>query len=39
VSFTPQAIGTGDEEITPAGATVVTKNIKLPISHPAKKKK
>jgi uncharacterized repeat protein (TIGR01451 family) len=38
VSFTPQAIGTGDEEITPAGATVVTKNIKLPIKHPAKKK-
>ncbi|HWE59892.1 MAG TPA: hypothetical protein VG228_09390 [Solirubrobacteraceae bacterium] len=37
VSFNPQAIGTGDEEITPAGATVVTKNIKLPIAHAAKK--
>lgn len=39
VSFNPQAIGTGDEQITPAGATVVTKSIKLPISHPAKPKK
>ncbi len=37
VSFNPQAIGTGDEQITPAGATVVTKSIKLPISHAAKK--
>ena len=36
VSFTPQAIGTGDEQITPAGATVVTRNVKLPISHPGK---
>jgi hypothetical protein len=39
VSFRPQAIGTGDAEITPAGATVVTKNIKLPIAHAAKKSK
>jgi hypothetical protein len=38
VSFAPQAIGTGDAEITPAGATVVTKNIKLPIAHGAKKR-
>jgi hypothetical protein len=38
VSFTPQAIGTGDEEITPAAATVITKNIKLPIAHATKKK-
>lgn len=37
VSFNPQAIGTGDEQITPAGATVVTKNIKLPLSHAVKK--
>jgi hypothetical protein len=37
VSFTPQAIGTGDEEITPAGATVITKNIKLPIAKKASK--
>jgi hypothetical protein len=37
VSFNPQAIGTGDAEITPAGATVVTKNIKLPIAHAKKK--
>jgi hypothetical protein len=37
VSFTPQAIGTGDAEITPAGATVITKNIKLPIAKASKK--
>jgi hypothetical protein len=36
VSLTPQAIGTGDEEITPAAATVITKNIKLPVAHTAK---
>jgi hypothetical protein len=41
VSFAPQAIGTGDAEIAPAAATVVTKNIKLPLakSKKAKKKK
>lgn len=38
VSFMPQAIGTGDEEITPAGATVITKNIKLPIAKKARRK-
>ena len=37
VSFNPQAIGVGDEQITPAGATVVTKNIKLPLSNTVKK--
>lgn len=37
VSLTPQAIGSGDGQITPAGATVVTKNIKLPIAHAARK--
>ena len=37
VSFNPLAIGTGDEEITPAGATVVTKSIKLPLSHAVNK--
>jgi hypothetical protein len=37
VSLTPQAIGTGDEQITPAAATVVTKSIKLPVAHVAKK--
>lgn len=36
VSFTPRAIGTGDEQITPAGATVITKNIKLPVAQTAK---
>jgi hypothetical protein len=39
VSFTPQAIGTGDAEITAAGATVVTKNVKLPLAAAAKSKK
>jgi hypothetical protein len=39
VSFTPQAIGTGDAEITPAGATVVTKNVKLRLATTAKSKK
>ena len=38
VSFTPQAIGTGDQQITPAGATVLSKTVKLPIAHAAKKK-
>ncbi len=37
VTFTPQAIGTGDQQITPAGATVVTRNVTLPISHRAVK--
>jgi hypothetical protein len=35
VTFTPQAIGTGDQEIMPAGAIVVTKNIKLPLATAA----
>ncbi len=39
VSFTPQAIGTGDQQITPAGATVLSKTVKLPIAHAAKKNK
>jgi hypothetical protein len=39
VSFTPQAIGTGDAEITPAGATVVTKNVKLRLATTVKGKK
>lgn len=38
VAFTPQAIGSGDSQISPAAATVVTKNLKLPIAHVAKKK-
>ena len=37
VSFKPQAIGTGDSQITPAGATVVTRNIRLPLAQAAKK--
>ncbi len=37
VSFTPQAIGTGDQQITPAGATVLSKTVKLALAHPAKK--
>jgi hypothetical protein len=32
VTFTPQAIGAGDQEIAPAGAIVVTRNIKLPLA-------
>jgi hypothetical protein len=31
VSFKPQAIGAGDEQITPGGATVVTRNLRLPL--------
>ena len=38
VSFTPLAIGTGDQQITPAGATVLSKTVKLPIAHAVKKK-
>ncbi len=29
VAFTPQAIGSGDSQISPAAATVVTRNLKL----------
>ena len=36
VAFTPKPIGTGDAQISAAGATVVSKNVKLPIAHPAK---
>ncbi len=39
VSFTPNAIGSGDTQISPAAATVVTKSLKLPIAHAAAKKK
>ena len=39
VSFKPQAIGTGDEQIAPAGAIVVTKSIRLPVAHAAKSSK
>ncbi|HEX3801564.1 MAG TPA: hypothetical protein VHV75_01875 [Solirubrobacteraceae bacterium] len=39
VSFTPNPIGSGDSQISSAAATVVTKNVKLPIAHPAKSKK
>jgi hypothetical protein len=38
VAFTPQAIGTGDQQITPAAATVLTKNVKLPLVQAARKK-
>jgi hypothetical protein len=38
VSFTAQAIGTGTQQIAPAGATVVSKTVKLPLAHTAKKK-
>lgn len=31
VSFTPKAIGTGDQQITPAGATVITRTVNEPI--------
>jgi len=37
VSFTPQAIGTGDQQIAAAAATVLSKTIKLPLAHPKKK--
>ncbi len=37
-SFTPNAIGSGDSQITPAAATVVTKSLKLPITHAAAEK-
>lgn len=37
-SFTPSVIGSGDTQITPAAATVVTKGVKLPIAHPPAKK-
>jgi hypothetical protein len=33
VAFTPHAIGSGDSEISPAAATVVTRKLKLPIAH------
>jgi len=36
VAFTPQAIGSGDSQILPAAATVVTRNLKLRIAHVAK---
>ncbi len=36
VAFTPQAIGSGDSEISPAAATVVTRNLKLSIVRVAK---
>ena len=36
VAFTPQAIGSGDSQISPAAATVVTRNLRLPIVHVAK---
>ena len=39
VSFTPQAIGTGDQQITAAAATVLSRTVKLPLTHPAKKTK
>jgi len=39
VSFTPLPIGTGDQQITPAGATVLSRTVKLPLAHQAKKKK
>ena len=35
-SFTPKAIGSGDSQIIAAGATVLTKNVKLPLAHTAK---
>jgi hypothetical protein len=38
VAFTPQAIGSGDQQITPAGAIVVTRNIRLPIGHAARRR-
>jgi hypothetical protein len=39
VAFTPNPIGTGDSQILPSQATVVTKNLKLAVAHPAKKGK
>jgi hypothetical protein len=36
VSFTPAPIGTGDTQITAAGATVVSRTVKLPIAHAAR---
>lgn len=36
VSFMPQPIGTGNAQIAAAGATVVTRSIRLPISHAAR---
>lgn len=43
VTFTPQAVGTGDQEINPAAAIVVTRNIRLPLataaSHSTKTRK
>jgi hypothetical protein len=38
VAFTPNPIGTGDSQVSPAQATVVTRNVKLPIAKAAKKK-
>lgn len=37
VSFNPAAIGTGDQQIPPAGATVVARNLKIPLAHAARK--
>ncbi len=37
VSFTPKAIGTGDQQITAAGATVVTRTVNAPIAKPKAK--
>ncbi len=34
VTFTPKAIGTGDQQIAPAGATVVTRTVNEPIAAP-----
>ena len=39
VAFTPQAIGSGDSQISPAAATVVTRNLKLRIVQVTKKAK
>ncbi len=38
VSFTPRAIGSGDEQITPAGATVIARTIRLPLTRAATNK-
>ena len=38
-SLNPLPIGTGDQEITPAGATVLSRTVKLPLAHPAKRSK
>ncbi len=38
-SLSPLPIGTGDQEITPAGATVLSRTVKLPLAHPTKKAK